>query len=438
MRRLVLALVLAAVPAGAAAAPAAALEVRVDCFAPAATRCGGWHNTNVRVDWTVNPPSAAKPGTCVDEVINWETAGTRRGCEAVEGDDRIVREVVVRVDKTAPLLTGAAPDRAPDANGWYRAPVGVTFRGTDATSGMLACTATTYAGPDSAAAGVAGVCRDRAGNEAAGSFALSYDATPPTVTGITADRRPDHRGWYVRPIGFTVTGADALSGLAGCDPALHAGPDGAAAPLLTTCRDNAGNVATRAFGVPFDATAPALRKVKTRLGDRVVRLDWAAADAERVHVRREPGRGGAARTVLHDGGGTRLTDRDVTNGRRYEYRIKAVDQAGNESARTVVVVPGPRLIAPPPRARLSEPPLLRWTPVRGAQYYNVQLFRGDRKILSAWPTRARLQLRPSWRYRGKQRLKPGRYRWYVWPGRGPRSLDVYGPRIGGRSFVFEP
>jgi hypothetical protein len=167
-------------------------------------------------------------------------------------------------------------------------------------------------------------------------------------------------------------------------------------------------------------------------------MNWAAADAKEVRVSRSPGRGGADRTVLHDGPGDSLTDERVVNGRRYEYRISAVDQAGNEASRTAGVVPGPRLLSPAHNARVDEPPVLRWTPVRGADYYNVQLFRGDRKVLSAWPDGARLKLRRSWRYFGKRRLEPGRYRWMVWPGEGRRSASDYGRRIGRRSFVYAP
>ena len=100
--------------------------------------------------------------------------------------------------------------------------------------------------------------------------------------------------------------------------------------------------------------------------------------------------------------------------------------------------PGRRRIAPAPSALVdaTTPPLLRWTPVRGAQYYNVQLFRDGRKILSAWPTRARLQLKRAWRYGGtRERFEAGTYRWQVWPGRGARSKADYGPRIGIRKFV---
>jgi hypothetical protein len=74
--------------------------------------------------------------------------------------------------------------------------------------------------------------------------------------------------------------------------------------------------------------------------------------------------------------------------------------------------------------------------VRGARYYNVQLLRGDRKILSMWPARARLQLKRAWRFDGhRRRLRAGRYRWLVWPGRGPRSESDYGPLIGARAFT---
>jgi hypothetical protein len=80
--------------------------------------------------------------------------------------------------------------------------------------------------------------------------------------------------------------------------------------------------------------------------------------------------------------------------------------------------------------------MLRWTPVRNATYYNVQLYNGG-KVLSAWPTHARLRLGRRWRFGGHlHRLKPGRYRWYVWPGFGPRSAARYGPMVGKGKFVI--
>ena len=80
--------------------------------------------------------------------------------------------------------------------------------------------------------------------------------------------------------------------------------------------------------------------------------------------------------------------------------------------------------------------MLTWTPVRGATYYNVQLYRQGAKVLSMWPAHARLQLPRNWRFDGhRYRLRPGRYRWFVWPGFGKRSAGRYGHRIGAGTFV---
>jgi hypothetical protein len=80
--------------------------------------------------------------------------------------------------------------------------------------------------------------------------------------------------------------------------------------------------------------------------------------------------------------------------------------------------------------------VLRWSAVAKATYYNVQLFREGRKILTLWPTKPTLQVPSSWRFTGTTfRLTPGVYRWYVWPGFGPRSANRYGKLLGTRSFV---
>ena len=94
------------------------------------------------------------------------------------------------------------------------------------------------------------------------------------------------------------------------------------------------------------------------------------------------------------------------------------------------------LASPKPGARVVKPPLLRWAPVASAKYFNVQLYRGGKKILSAWPSATRLQLTARWTYaKLPYTLKPGRYTWYVWPGVGARSAAVYGPLLGTSSFV---
>jgi hypothetical protein len=96
------------------------------------------------------------------------------------------------------------------------------------------------------------------------------------------------------------------------------------------------------------------------------------------------------------------------------------------------------LLFPGPAEQVAKPPLLVWSAVRGASYYNVVLVRG-RRVYSAWPVHARLQLPHAWKYRGrKYKLRPGTYRWYVWPGRGKLSAGRYGKLLGASSFVVKP
>ena len=130
----------------------------------------------------------------------------------------------------------------------------------------------------------------------------------------------------------------------------------------------------------------------------------------------------------------------------HEFEVRAVDTAGNADVTPAVYAwkigaPVSRavtssLLSPSSGARVTRPPRLVWRRVARARYYNVQLFRGTRKIFTAWPIAARLQLRQQWTYAGrKQQLLPGRYRWYVWPGFGQPSTRRYGQLLGQSTFV---
>ena len=84
---------------------------------------------------------------------------------------------------------------------------------------------------------------------------------------------------------------------------------------------------------------------------------------------------------------------------------------------------------------MKQPPLLRWSKVAGADYYNVQLFVAGHKVLSLWPVGTALKLPRSWTYGGHAHtLVKGRYRWYVWPGYGPRKASKYGKLLGASVF----
>jgi hypothetical protein len=173
---------------------------------------------------------------------------------------------------------------------------------------------------------------------------------------------------------------------------------------------------------------------------RLLKLDWSEPtdpDLAFVRVSRSRSPGTPATKVVYQGKGTAYADRRFQNGTYYRYEIRAYDTSGNVSSLVRVVVPPAALLRSPHEgAIVKAPPLLLWAGVRRATYYNVQLYRGSQKVLSAWPKRARLKTRAAWRYKGrKYRLQKGVYRWWVWPAFGPRSRGSYGPLLGTSTFV---
>ena len=94
------------------------------------------------------------------------------------------------------------------------------------------------------------------------------------------------------------------------------------------------------------------------------------------------------------------------------------------------------LYAPAAGAHIRAGATLRWTAIPGATYYNLQLFRNGRKVLSTWPAGAQFRLPRSWTFNGRHyTLERGSYRWYVWPGLGARSKARYGKLLGGSTFT---
>ena len=148
----------------------------------------GWYVSNVTVNWQVTDPESIILGTdgCGATTLTLDSVGTRLACRAWSDGGEATVARTIKLDKTLPVVGGAA-SRAADVNGWYNRPVSVVFSGTDATSGIAAgsCTSAGYVGPDNPNAVVTGSCRDTAGNIGTAAVSLRYDATPPTVGSIT-------------------------------------------------------------------------------------------------------------------------------------------------------------------------------------------------------------------------------------------------------------
>ena len=165
------------------------------------------------------------------------------------GNAETANTAVIRVDKTAPTITGT-PATSPNANGWYAGPVTVHFTCSDPKlsdgspgSGVAACPAD--ATTTAASRTVTGTASDNAGNSASASVTLSIDSQAPTVTiGGIANGGSYALGAVPAP---TCTATDTDSGLAGpCTTSLTGGTANGVGTFTYTASatDRAGNTST--------------------------------------------------------------------------------------------------------------------------------------------------------------------------------------------------
>jgi flavin reductase (DIM6/NTAB) family NADH-FMN oxidoreductase RutF len=390
-------------------------------------------------------------------------------CSVTDGHGNSASEdfnvTVVLVDHTAPVLSGVPANRVIEANG----PGGSTVNfdpptATDNLDGPIADVACSPGSGSTFPLGTTTVtcsATDAHGNAGTASFSVTVvDTTKPSL---------------LVPSDHSVN-ATTESGIPASDPAVQAFLSQATAvdiadphPAITnnapaffpvgqtvvtfTATDASGNSVSKqstldvrplpSAGTP-QPPPPQPHKppgdvtnLTATPGDRVVRLSWQTpAGVDHVVVTRALSSGGDAQ-IVYTGSGTSLTDRGVTNGVEYRYVVVSVDGKGETSAGVAAVALPKRTMLRSPKdgARLRKPPKLVWFAVEDATYYNVQLFRGNVKILSAWPTKPALVLKAKWSYDKRRfRLTPGTYRWYVWPGFGARSATDYGELLGFFSF----
>ena len=422
------------------------LQFKIDTDAPTVSSASvdrppdsnGWYNHPVTVTF-VGSDATSGIASCTSVAYSGPDSGTATVggvCKDKAGNTSNAAAFAVKYDSTPPAVTATAA-RAPDSDGWYSHPVQFAFAGTDATSGIASCTApANYAGPDSASASADGSCIDQAGNKASTASTFHYDSTGPKVT-VTLARKPDAKGWYTHPVVARFSGTDSVSGLASCEAAkTFKGPDGTKDKVVGTCRDKAGNTASGSVDIRYDGSGPKLAKLAAELGDRSATLSWRRpTDIASVQIVRRPGRGRAQSSVVYRGKAASFRDRGLRVGTVYHYTLTSRDLAGNTAVAKLTAAPR-ALYAPAAAARVRAGARLAWVATPGAQYYNVQLFRGTQKVLSTWPVVATLRLPHRWQYAGKTfTLSRGTYHWYVWPGLGARAASHYGKLLGGSFFV---
>jgi hypothetical protein len=182
-----------------------------------------------------------------------------------------------------------------------------------------------------------------------------------------------------------------------------------------------------------------VRRLRRSLEYRRIQLRWTRppdGDFDHVEVYASSSPRSQPRTLVYRGSGHTYSTKRFKNGLYHRYRIVSVDRAKNASKGASTTIRPSALLRWPGDGRVvHQPPLLRWTPVRGATFYNVQVHRQGKKIVSAWPRKARLALRRRWSYGGRRlTLARGLYVWYVWPAFGSSAGGHYGQLLGQAAF----
>lgn len=200
-----------------------------------------------------------------------------------------------------------------------------------------------------------------------------------------------------------------------------------------------GNISQKSFSWTIDRTKPAaVAKFRALARDKVVRLEWKQPiDVDYDHVRILRKRVGTEfwKTIATRDSATALKDTAVQNDVRYRYRIQSVDQARNASAGSEANGRPSKIYSPVFGAIRRSPPLIDWTRVRNATYYNVQVWRNGQKVLSRWPLRSSTRLRSRWAFAGRTfSFTSGHYVVYAWPGFGRKASARYGGLLGWTAF----
>jgi hypothetical protein len=171
--------------------------------------------------------------------------------------DSATATVEAALDTTPPEITPSVSGDLGD-NGWYVSDVTVSWTVTDLESEVSETSGCEPTVIDADTAGITLECTaTSAGGTASESVTIKRDATAPTAS-ASASPTPNANGWNNSDVTVSFSGADNLSGIDACDPAVVLSSEGAGQSASGTCTDLAGNVSAlaTASGIDIDKTPP--------------------------------------------------------------------------------------------------------------------------------------------------------------------------------------
>lgn len=237
------------------------VQVQIDTAAPSITaerspsaNGAGWNRTPVTVTFTCTADGAPVRSCSAPQAFATEVDTSTTGTAVDEAGNEASLQVPVRIDLTAPTIAAQLP--APNAAGWFSAPVSATFSCADqGGSGVATCAAAVVLSAEGAGQPVLGSASDLAGNTAStsGADVVSIDLTPPEITGAVVEASNGSGGWY-GPVHVRWTCADSLSGVAAC-PADQIVDGEGVHVVSASVDDRAGNTASAEVTVRIDHDA---------------------------------------------------------------------------------------------------------------------------------------------------------------------------------------
>jgi hypothetical protein len=163
----------------------------------------------------------------------------------------------VNLDKTPPTIA-AAVSPAPNAAGWNKSAVTVTYSCSDALSGVATCPQAQTIASEGANQNASGTATDIAGNTANSSTTINLDETPPSLT-ITSPANGSTIALSATSISLTGTAGDSLSGIAtiSCN-GVAASMSGQNFVCLVSLAQGANSILVQATDVAGNSTSSTL------------------------------------------------------------------------------------------------------------------------------------------------------------------------------------
>ena len=242
----------------------AAVKVSIDKTAPVITatpapapNAAGWNITDVTLSYACSDSLSGVVACPAPQVVNAE--GKAEPITATISDkagNTATSTVILNIEKTAPTIA-ALLSPSPNAAGWNKTDVTVSFNCTPSVSDIVTCQPPVTVTNEGKAQNIPGSVTDQAGKTASTSAIVNIDKTAPLISASAAPA-PNGAGWNNTDVVISYVCSDSLSGIAVCPPPAQVSAEGANEIVTGQATDQAGNTGVATSTLNIDKTPPTI------------------------------------------------------------------------------------------------------------------------------------------------------------------------------------